>query len=134
VGDNEFVGRPMLVDVAVCVGFWDGVLVVPDGCTTVGRFNMAVEVGIRVDSAVGGGSDDAIPHAHSTRAVHTVAKAIRKLLTIPGSTLDDRCNPVNIRIMVSNNLRAIIDRSMSVCPSGEVYTESCGFVQLFEIL
>jgi len=31
VGDNEFVGRPMLVDVAVCMGSWDGALVVPDG-------------------------------------------------------------------------------------------------------
>jgi len=134
VGDSEFVGCPILVDVAVCVGSWDGVGVVPEGCTTVGGFNVAVEVGIKVDSAVGGGSDDAIPHAHNTRAVHTVAKVIRKLLTILGSTLGGRCNPVNIRIMVSNNVRAIIDRSMSVCPCGEVYTESCGFVQLFEIL
>jgi len=132
VGDNEFVGRPMLVDVAVCVGSNDGVEVVPDSCTTVGGFNVAGEVGIKVDSAVGAGCDDAIPHAHNTRAVHAVAKVIRKLRTILGRILDDRFNPVNIRIEMSNNVRAIINRSMSVpCLLEEVYTESCGFVQLF---
>jgi len=134
VGDNEFVGCPVLVDVAVCVGSWEGVLGVPDGCITVGGFNVAGEVGIRVGFAVGAGSDDAIPHAHNTRAVHAIAKVIRKLRTIPGSTFEGRFNPVNIRIMVSNNVRAIIDRSMSVYFLEEVYTESCGFVQLFEVL
>ena len=134
VGDNEIVGCPMPVDVAVCVGSWDGALVVPDGPTTVAEFNVAGEVGIRVDLEEGAGSDDAIPHAHNTRAVHVVAKVIRKLRTIPGSTFEGRFNPVNIRIVLSNNVRAIIDRSMSVCPSEEVYTESCRFVQLFEVL
>ena len=95
---------------------------------------MAGEVGIRVDLAVGGGSGDAIPHAHNTSAVHTVAKIIRKLRTFLVITLDGRFNPVNIRIAFSNNVRAIIDRSMSVRPFREVYTESCGFVQLFEVL
>jgi hypothetical protein len=114
VGDNEFVGCPMLVDVAVCAGSWDGALVVPDGCTTVAEFNVVGEVGIRVGLAVGGGSDDAIPHAHNTRAVHAIAKVIRKFRTIPGSTFEGRFNPVNIRIVRSNNVRAIIDRSMSV--------------------
>jgi hypothetical protein len=131
VGDNEFVGCPMLVDVAVYVGSWDGALVVPDGCTTVAGFNVAGEVGIRVGLAVGAGSDDAIPHAHNTRAVHAIAKVVRKLRTIPGSTFEGRLNPVNIRIVRSNNVRAIIDRSMSVpCLLEEVYTGSCGFVQL----
>jgi len=116
------------------VGSWDGVLVVPDGCTTVGGFSVAGEVGIRVGLAVGAGSDDAIPHAHNTRAVHAIAKVIRKSRTIPGSTFEGRFNPVYIRIMLSNNVRAIIDRSMSVCFLKEVYTESCGFVQLFEVL
>jgi len=134
VGDNEFVGCPMPVDVAVRVGSWDGVLFAPDDPATVGGFNVAGEVGIRVGLAVGGGSDDAIPHAHNTRAVHAIAKVIRKIRTIPGSTFEGRFNPVNIRIVFSNNVRAIIDRSMSVCPFKEVYTESCGFVQLFEIL
>ena len=129
VGDNEFVGRAMLVDVAVCVGSWDGALVVADDPTTVGGIKVAGEVGIRVDLEVGGGSDDAIPHAHNTRAVHAVAKVMRKLRTIPGSTLEGRFNPVSIRIARFKNVRAIIDRSMSVRPSGEVYTESCGFVQ-----
>ena len=134
VGDNEFVGRAMLVDVAVCVGSWDRVLVVADGPTTVVGFNVVGEVGIRVDLAVEGGSGDAIPHAHNTRAVHAVAKVIWKLRTIPGSTFEGRFIPVNIRIVRSKNVRAIIDRSMSVCPSWEVYTESCVFVQLFEVL
>ena len=134
VGDIEFVGRTVLVGVAVCVGSWNGVLVVPDCCTTVGGFIVAGEVGIRVDLAVGGGSDDAIPHAHNTRAVHAVVKVIRKLRTILVNTLDGRFNPVNIRIVRSKNVRVIIDRSMSVCPFKEVYTESCGFVQLFEVL
>jgi len=134
VEDNEFVGRPMLVDVAVCVGSWDGVLVVPDVPTTVGGLDVAGEVGIRVDLAVGESSDDAMPHAHNTRAVHAVAKVMRKLRTIPGSTLEGRFNPVNNRIVLSNNVRVMIDRSKSIYPSGEVYTESCGFVQLFEVL
>lgn len=115
VGDNEFVGCPMLVDVAVCGGSKDGVLVVPDGCTTVVGFNVAGEVGIRVDLTVGAGSGDTIPHAHITRAVHTDVKVIRKLRTFLGSIVDSRFNPVNICIVFFNNVRAIIDRSMSVC-------------------
>jgi hypothetical protein len=135
MGDNEFVGCPMLVDVAVYLGSWDGALVVPDGCTTGAEINVAGEVDIRVDLAVGGGSDDATPHAHNTRAVHAVAKIIRKLQTILGNTIDGRFNPVNIRIMRSINVRAIIDRYMSVpCLLEEVYTETCGFVQLLSIL
>ena len=134
VVDNEFVGRAMLVGVAVCVGSWDGALVVADDPTTVGGIKVAGEVGIRVDLAVGGGSGDAIPHAHNTSAVHAVAKAIGKLRTIPGSTFEGRFNPVGIRIVKFKNVRAIIDRSKSVRPFREVYTESCGFVQLFEVL
>lgn len=134
VGDNTFVGCCMLVDIAVFVGFKDGVLVVAGGCTAVGGFNVAGEEGIRVDFAVGAGSDEAIAHAHITRAVHAVVKVIRILRTIIGSTIDGGFNPVNIRIVMSNNERAIIDRSMLVCLLEEVYTELCGFVQLFEVL
>ena len=134
VGDIAFVGCPMSVDVVVCAGSNEGVLVVPDDPTTVGDFNVAEEVGIRVDLVLMGGSDDVIPHAHNTRTVHAVAKVMRKLRNIPGSTFEGRFNPVNIRIVRSKNVRAIIDRSMSVSPSGEVYTESYEFVQLFEVL
>ena len=134
VGDNEIVGRAMLVDVAACVGSWDGALVVPDDPTTVGGFNVAGEVGIKVNLAVGGGSDDAIPHAHNTRTVNAVAKVIWNLRTFPGNTLEGRFDPMNIRIVGSKNVRVIIVRSMSVRPSGEVYTESYVFVQLFEVL
>ena len=118
VGDNEFVGRAMLVDVAVCVGSWDGALVVPDDPITVVVSNVVVEVGIKVDLAVGGGSGDAIPHAHNTRTVNAVAKVIRNLRTFPGNTLEGRFDPVNIRIVRFKNVRVIIDRSMSVRPSG----------------
>ncbi|MFC2054238.1 hypothetical protein ACFLV7_08070 [Chloroflexota bacterium] len=133
VGDNGFVGSCILIDVAVRVGPKDGV-VVAGGCTAVGGFNVVGEVGTRVDLAVGAGSDEAIAHAPNTRAVHAVTKVIQKLRTILGSTVDGGFIPVNIRIVISNNVRAIIDRSMSACLLEEVYTESCGFVQLFEIL